>query len=413
VRIAVWHNLPSGGGKRALFDHVRGLLDLGHYVEAWAPPSIDRDYLPLDSLIKQHIVPFGDDSYRISDKLQLTLHINRRIAAMEEHSARCAVEIGKGSFDVLLANSCMYFRSAPIGRHVAMPTLLYLQEPYRWLYEAMPDPIWAAPKRSPGLTFAAALKSAFLDVRKVRNARVQVREEIRNAKSYGRILCNSYFSRESILRAYGVDAEVCYLGIDTGNFRMKTGERSPFVVAVGSFTREKNPRLCIEAVARMRAPRPTLRWIGNFAHDDYLAEMSALAETLGVKLDVRIDIPDEDLLGSLQTAMAMIYTPRLEPFGLVPIEAGACGTPVVAVAEGGVRETVADGVNGLLVDAEPSSLAAALERLRDDPDLADRLGAEGRRLAETKWSLASATDRLAAKLQAEIAASRAPDGSTS
>jgi glycosyltransferase involved in cell wall biosynthesis len=400
VRIAVWHNLPSGGGKRALYDHVRGLLDRGHHVEAWAPPSADRSYLPLTDMIEEHIVPLGDESYRLTDKLQLTLHINRRLAAMEAHSRRCADEIAQGSFDILFANSCMYFRSAPIGRFVDLPSVLYLQEPYRWLYEAMPDPIWAAPASR------GSLKSAFLDLRLIRNSRIQMREEIRSARSYGRILVNSYFSREATLRAYGLDCEVCYFGINEKQFPVGPEERGFFVVSIGAFTREKNPRLCIETLAAVEGPRPALLWIANFVHDDYLREMKALAEARGVALDVQVGIPDQTLFGYLQTAMAMLYAPRLEPLGLAPIEAGACGTPVVAAAEGGVRETVLDGVNGLSRDAEPAPLARALEQLRDDPALARRLGAEGRRLAETKWSMRAATDRLVAKLEAEMARSR-------
>src|SRR6266446_7167318 len=46
VKIAVWHNLPSGGGKRALYYHVRGLVERGHTVESWCPPTADQSYLP-------------------------------------------------------------------------------------------------------------------------------------------------------------------------------------------------------------------------------------------------------------------------------------------------------------------------------------------------------------------------------
>jgi glycosyltransferase involved in cell wall biosynthesis len=45
----------------------------------------------------------------------------------------------------------------------------------------------------------------------------------------------------------------------------------------------------------------------------------------------------------------MVYSARLEPFGLAPLEANACATPVVAVAEGGVRESIGNGVNGVLI----------------------------------------------------------------
>jgi glycosyltransferase involved in cell wall biosynthesis len=67
---------------------------------------------------------------------------------------------------------------------------------------------------------------------------------------------------------------------------------------------------------------------------------------------------------------------------------------VVAVAEGGVRETVVDDVNGLLVEHNPRAMARAIVRLRDDPALARRLGAGGHRLVHEKWSLGASIDRL-------------------
>src|SRR5262245_54052410 len=61
VRIAVWHNLPNGGGKRQLYSHVQGLLRRGHHVEAWCPDSADRQYLPLAELVTEHVVRLDGD----------------------------------------------------------------------------------------------------------------------------------------------------------------------------------------------------------------------------------------------------------------------------------------------------------------------------------------------------------------
>ena len=56
LRIAVWHNLPSGGGKRALYDHIQGLVARGHYVESWCPPTADQEFLPIGELVNEHVV---------------------------------------------------------------------------------------------------------------------------------------------------------------------------------------------------------------------------------------------------------------------------------------------------------------------------------------------------------------------
>jgi len=139
-------------------------------------------------------------------------------------------------------------------------------------------------------------------------------------------------------------------------------------------------------------------WIANVAEPHHYADIKALASSRDVTFDVRIRVSDAELVDTLNTAMALLYAPRLEPFGLAPIEANACGLPVIAVAEGGVRETVIDEVNGLLVDNDPLAMAKAIERLASDPSLARKLGSNGRAMASEKWSSSAAIDRLETRL---------------
>jgi glycosyltransferase involved in cell wall biosynthesis len=396
MRIAVWHNLPSGGGNRAQYDHVRGLVGRGHTVEVWCPPTADRKFLPFGADVREHVVDLAPTSApRRSETWQLTLQIERSLAAMEAHCRQCAAEIDQGGFDVLFANSCMLFRTNPIGRFAKTPAVLYLQEPMRWLYEAQPTLPWLAPPRHAWSPMRpATYSSTFKDIRKLRNIRIQAREETNNAAAFRRILVNSYFSHESVLRAYGLDSDVCYLGIDADHFTDRGLPRGTDVVGLGSFTPEKNHALCIEAVAAIDPPRPKLVWIGNIASSSYLDEMRQLAAVRDVVFEPMVRVSDETVLDVLNRAAVMVYAPRLEPFGLAPLEANACGLPVVAVAEGGVRETIVDGENGLLVAHDPRAMGAAISRLLHDSDLARQLGTNARRVVETKWSLASATDRI-------------------
>ena len=56
MKIAVWHNLPSGGGKRALYYHVRGLVERGHEITCWSLDTADHSYLPLSEFASEHVV---------------------------------------------------------------------------------------------------------------------------------------------------------------------------------------------------------------------------------------------------------------------------------------------------------------------------------------------------------------------
>ena len=176
--------------------------------------------------------------------------------------------------------------------------------------------------------------------------RVLARDERLNASAFDLILVNSYFSRETLLRVYGLDSTVCYLGVDTQLFVNHQYARENFVVGVGQLSPSKNVEFVIKAVAKIGVPRPRLVWIANMGADWYYEKMRSLAESYEVTFEARASIDDNELVDILNRATAMVYAPRLEPFGLAPLEANACGLPVVAVAEGGVRETIIDGVNG-------------------------------------------------------------------
>ena len=148
MRIAVWHNLPSGGGKRALYDHVRGLVERGHHVEAWCPPTANRSYLPLADLVTEHVTPlrWNAEGGSLAKLQPIYWNMHSKIAAMDEHCRLCAEQMQAGGFDVLYAASCFIFTTTSIGRQARLPSLLYLQEPNRPMYEALPELIWAAPK---------------------------------------------------------------------------------------------------------------------------------------------------------------------------------------------------------------------------------------------------------------------------
>jgi len=404
MKIAVWHNLRSGGGKRALYDHVRGLIDRGHTVEAWCPPTADPTYLPLSELITEHIVPLDWSTEPLPNGLSYILSGRwdrvKLWRAMDRHCRQCAEEINQGGFDLLFTNPCILLATSSIGRYVKIPKVIYLQEPRRPLYEAPYFP-WPA---SPPISIAKLLQKPtslkklfwdlFNDVVVFPGLRFQVREELASAKAFDTILVNSFFSRESVLRAYGLDAKVCYLGVDTKKFVNRHQAREDFVVGVGALVNEKNIKFAIEAVAKVVDPRPQLIWISNHSDSTYVEELKKLAYSKGVSFQVKIKIDDEELIDILNRAAMEVYAPRLEPFGYAPIEANACGLPVVAVAEGGVRETVVDQVNGLLVEHDPQAMATVIQGLMNDKNYARQLGEKGCIMAKDKWSYSASIDRL-------------------
>ena len=397
MKIAVWHNLPSGGGKRALYYHVRGLVERGHEVSCWCLDSADQSYLPLSEFASERVVPTEFRKPRAGLTSWLAPWYTEAIARMQafdEACRRCAQEIAAGQFDLLFANSSVGYHVPFILRHLTMRKVLYLQEPCRFLYEAAPLLAWVSGTEE-------ELGSALFNLRRIRaiypnlqTLRLQAKQEWLNVQACDRVLVNSYFSRESVLRAYGVAARVCYLGVDTKLFRNLNLERESFIVGIGSIDPIKHIELAISAIALLPEPRPPLVWIANSGSQSYRETITELARSSSVELRIQNAISDSELVNILNRAALLLCTPRLEPFGFAVLEANACGLPVVGVAEGGLRETVEHGRNGLLVDPEPTSIARAVERLLGDPSLARKMGETGIANVAQNWTVEESVDRL-------------------
>ncbi|HXY07376.1 MAG TPA: glycosyltransferase family 4 protein [Terriglobales bacterium] len=410
MKIAVWHNLPSGGGKRALYDQVRGLLARGHSIEVWCPPTADLSYLSLRDMVPEHVVPL-EPSFEwwtrpAGLKMLYRLRWNpwAKLRAMGRHSRECAQQINAKKFDLLFAASCILYHTPSIGRFLDIPSVLYLQEPNRPLYEAQPELPWSALTwTSKDLLRIRFWQRALLHRVRLSGIRVLAREERRSALAFDQILVNSFFSRESVLRTLGVNSQVCYLGVDTDKFINQEKKREFFVVFVGALIPSKNVEFLIESLGKVPvSSRPKLVLISNTIARPYLDLILELAEHTGVVLELKHRISDTEVIDTLNRARIMLYAPRLEPFGYAVLEASACGLPVIAVAEGGVRETIQDGVNGILVDHDPESMAAAIERMMHDEELHSRLSAQAQNLAKTTWSLNPSIERLERRLRIQL-----------
>lgn len=401
MKIAIWHNLPSGGAKRALYYQIKGLLEKGHTVKAWCPPTVNRTYLPLENLIEENIVPLDwrtrQPNWLLPSKFIAYSNTVYDLKALDQHCQICAEQINQEKFEILLAHNSIFLPATSIGKYVNIPKIIYLQEPYRKLYEASPNSPWSAlPLSKEFILSPKYWKRIVGDLIEVQAARIRVREEISNAKAYDMILVNSRFSRESVLRAYGLESKVCYLGVDTELFRPTQLQRENFVVGMGSIGFNKGIDRAIRTIATIPLEkRPNLLWIGNVAYKTYQQEMEKLAKSLGVNFIPKVQLTDQEIVDILSRATVMLYTSRLEPFGFAPLEANACETPVVAIAEGGVRETIKDGINGIVIDDDnPTAIGQAVLNLLDNPELAGVMGIAARKRVIEKWTWSQSIETL-------------------
>jgi D-inositol-3-phosphate glycosyltransferase len=191
-----------------------------------------------------------------------------------------------------------------------------------------------------------------------------------------------------------VDVVPC--GVDLGQFNPdgpaeERAAHRPRLVVLSRMVPRKGIGTTIEALAEL--PGVELVIAGGppreqLEQDEEGARLLGLAERLGVadRIDFRGQIERADAPALLRSADAVACVPWYEPFGIVPLEAMACGVPVIASSVGGLVDTVVHGVTGLHVPPRrPDRVAEAARQLLDDGALRRRLGQAGAARARQRY----------------------------
>jgi len=181
----------------------------------------------------------------------------------------------------------------------------------------------------------------------------------------------------------GVDLEL--FTPDGPRRRRRAGMRR--ILCIGRLVQRKGLGNVIEALAEL--PDTELLVAGGPPREDLGSDpeaqrLHAVAERCGVADRVQLcgRVARADLPPLMRSADAVVCAPWYEPFGIVPLEAMACGVPVVASAVGGMIDTVVDGVTGVHVPPrDPERLAGVLQGLLDDPERRAEFGRAGVRRA--------------------------------
>jgi D-inositol-3-phosphate glycosyltransferase len=251
--------------------------------------------------------------------------------------------------------------------------------------------------------------------------------EFRIVEEADRILATCPAEVEELTELYYTDPARLSLvpcGVDIGTFRpvdKKEVRRAlglpdrPTVVYVGRLVPRKGVTTLIEAFALLpRGLDARLVIVGGEpGGSPEIAQLSALAEGLKVREGVIFagSRPQGELYRYYGAADAAVSVPHYEPFGMTPLEAMACATPVVGSEVGGIKTSVADGASGFLVPPKRAEvLADRLLRLLSDGKLRDRMGRAAQRRVEERYTWERVA-RLAAaafsKVVRETAAPRA------
>ena len=242
--------------------------------------------------------------------------------------------------------------------------------------------------------------------------RIRVEGEV--AQQADLLIASTTDEAEDLIQSYKADPERVYVvapGIDLGTFqpldradaRRKVGYGpGRLLLFVGRLERLKGVETAIQALALLRdRAHDDLRLIvlGEDVRDGDESEkerLKAVASALGVRdrVDFLGSVAHHELPYFYAAADVCVMPSYSESFGLVALEAQACGRPVVASGVSGLRSVVRDEVSGYLIDGhDPAAYAERIGRLLADPELAQQMGRRGRLLAQ-RFSWTRTADRL-------------------
>jgi glycosyltransferase involved in cell wall biosynthesis len=309
MRTAVVHDWLNGmrGGEKVLEEILALVPDPTIFTLFHVPGSVSRE-------IERYPIRA---SYL--DRLPFSRQLYRQFLPL---FPRAVESFDLSGFDLVVSSSHCVAKGArsPAG----VPHLCYCHTPVRYAWDQFDEYFPRATTR------LFHLKKIVID---------RLREWDRaTAGRPTRYLANSSAVADRIRRHYGLSADVVAPPVDVEFFHGSEAPRERFLLAVGSLVPYKRYEVAIEAARRIGRP---LVLVGKGP------EERSLRARMGSSVEIRADLDRESLRDLYRKCFAFVQ-PGEEDFGISLVEAAACGAPVAAFGRGGARDTLTDGVNGVL-----------------------------------------------------------------
>ena len=394
MRIALFHNLPSGGAKRHTYEQVKELANRGHELVEFAPSTADLNYCSLAPYVKNQYVydllPANQTKRRIP---LLTPYLNafqgiETLRRTERVNREIAKEIDNQGVDMVFVKDCHIAMNPYVLRYLKTKNVFQCHHGLRHRVEKLE-------RENNSTGKLGKIKDIYYSPAKHIFQDKYQSDEVENIRSASLVLTNSEYSKRLISDHYHLNSRVVYPGIDIKKFRPLSIEKSNYVLSVGSLIFSKGYRFLISSLACIDAVRrPNLFIAANSRDHEEEQVVRKMARELGVNIHIEEITDDERLVQVYNQARVFVYAPIREALGMAPLEAMACGTPVVAVGEGGTWETVDDGLTGYLVNRDVYEFAEKVELFLSDETQRNEMSEMSIEYVRKNWTWNSAIDNL-------------------
>jgi len=380
MKIAIYHFLPSGGAKRALYELVNGLNKFNHEFDLYIPTTECEEFCDLRPIVGRTY----DYNYKIPNLPLPMVTFLFKLWSFEKLQKKIAQDIDQKKYDFVFVHHCKLTQSPSILRFLKTPTIYFCQEPFRLYYE--------------NRFYQQEINKVSFWKKPIYALNIFMRSRIdkSNAQKASLIVVNSYYSAESVFKAYGVYPKVCYLGVDFEKFRkIEKIKKENMILSVGTMKSHKSFDFLIESMPYISMQnKPRLTIIFNRKDPIYEKSLRDKAANYQVNLIILHNISDKELVENYNRAKLTINAASLEPFGLTTLESMACETPVIGIKEGGIRELIEHDINGLLVDRDQKKLGKSISELLTDDERYTKLRNNCRKSILKKWKWENAVSRM-------------------
>ncbi len=347
MRIAVFHELHQGGARRSVNEFSRQFKKK-HQIDLFLVDA-KQDTIEKKYFNQSYFFQFVEKSWK-GDNWKVRLYKDTvELVKLYLLHRKIAHRIDQRKYDIIFVHPSKFTQAPFVLRFLKSKTAYYCQEPLRMVY----DDTFTLSKELSFFSFCYEKVTRY--IRKL--------IDLKNISGVSLILCNSQFSARTIRKAYGKGSVVCYLGVDSSFFKKINTKKINDVLFVGSKDRVDGFNFFEKAREYFPFGTNTLT-IESFAKR----------------------VSDAELVKIYNQSKIVIALAINEPFGLIPLEAMACGTPVIAVAEGGYMESVIDGKTGYLVSRNEKALAERVSYLLKNEKEREQMGENARLEMQKNWT---------------------------
>lgn len=349
MKIAFFHELSFGGARRVVNEYGKRLnkrhdTDL-YYIDNTEDNAVIRNFgsVFFNSFTEK---PWKGKDWRgrlYKDSIELI-----RLRNLHKEIAK---RINNKKYDLVFVHPSKYTQAPFVLEFLNIPSVYFCQEPLRIVYDT-------SLQNKEDLSITRR-------VYEIVNRAIRKQIDSINIRKANLILANSYYSKICIEKAYKKKSVVCYLGVNEKKFRPKNVKKAYDVLFVGEKSGIEGYDLLKDAVKLFLRPLK-IKFIAR--------------NTFGKS------IIDDVLIHEYNASRVVVALSKNEPFGLIPLESMACGVPVIAVREGGFRESVVQNKTGILVNRSPYELYIALNKLLADKALRKNMGKAGRAHIIENWT---------------------------